>query len=342
MMSSTTEDGATVTVRNPLLVVMQAQAEKEKIRERRRKIRAERRKDRERRRGTGQVGGHVRPTTYTPPPPLLMPSASSSSSSNGGVSFSKKNADINYDVKIVGPKVPWEHKGSKAPSSSSTSSTKGRGMAANGKGASNSDSEVGTRRGKATKEEMANGNAAMSPAQQLLMRMYQKKQPQPGKEEEASRAAAAAMVVQHSPQQEKLVAEVAKRVHEASAEGHGGHQQQRTRRRNEEYLVESDLHEICDWLASLKLPVPDYLEPLVMEGFDNMNTIRLLQEEDLIKHVGINKTGHRKKIMYWVHRNRPEGYFDMMSDGEQEDDDQDDYNIMSELNWSSSDSSAAT
>jgi hypothetical protein len=104
-----------------------------------------------------------------------MPSASSSSSSNGGVSFSKKNADINYDVKIVGPKVPWEHKGSKAPSSSSTSSTKGRGMAANGKGASNSDSEVGTRRGKATKEEMANGNAAMSPAQQLLMRMYQKK-----------------------------------------------------------------------------------------------------------------------------------------------------------------------
>lgn len=289
----------------------------------------------------------MRPTTYTPPPPLLMPSASSSSSSNGGVSFSKKNADINYDVKIVGPKVPWEHKGSKAPTSSSTSSTKGRGMAANGKGASNSDSEVGTRRGKATKEEMANGNAAMSPAQQLLMRMYQKKAAAAGrakgKEEEASRAAAAAMVVQHSPQQEKLVAEVAKRVHEAAAEGHGGHhQQQRTRRRNEEYLVESDLHEICDWLASLKLPVPDYLEPLVMEGFDNMNTIRLLQEEDLIKHVGINKTGHRKKIMYWVHRNRPEGYFDMMSDGEQEDDDQDDYNIMSELNWSSSDSSAAT
>jgi hypothetical protein len=159
-------------------------------------------------------------------------------------------------------------------------------------------------------------------------------------EEEARAAAAAAAPVPHSPQQEKLVAEVARRVHE-TADGGGGAAAMR-RRNEEEYLVESDLHEICDWLASLKLPVADYLEPLVLEGFDNLNTIRLLQEDDLIKHVGINKTGHRKKIMYWVHRNRPEGYFDMMSDGEQEDDDQDDYNIMSELNWSSSDSSAAT
>lgn len=108
-----------------------------------------------------------------------------------------------------------------------------------------------------------------------------------------------------------------------------------------DYLVESDLHEICDWLVLLKLPPQEYLEPLVLEGYDNMHTIRLLQEEDLIKHVGVSKTGHRKKIMHWVLRNRPEGYYDMMSDNEQEGE-QDDYNIMTDINFSSSDSSAAT
>lgn len=137
--------------------------------------------------------------------------------------------------------------------------------------------------------------------------------------------------VQRTPAQEKLVSEVARRVQEATVgSGVSG-----------DYLVESDLHEICDWLASLKLPAQDYLEPLVLEGFDNMHTIRLLQEEDLIKHVGITKTGHRKKIMHWVLRNRPEGYYDMMSDNEEEVD-ADDYNIMTDINWSSSDSSAAT
>jgi len=373
------EDGAMVTVRNPLLVVMQAQAEKEKIRERRRKIRAERRKERERRRGSGQL--HLRPTTYTPPPPLIMPTLAPSA---GGVSFSKKNTDINYDVKILGPKVPWEH-GPKKKGQRSSSARMG-GVTSNG---SNSDSELGTRRSaKGSKEDLMNG---MSPAQQLLMRMHQKKaatgthdpprtplqnrpnytficvlpllffsrplplllgwisNPPPhnyavlpcgqkkkkkwpltvglptagnkakGKEENKDLSA-------HSPQQQKLVAEVAKRVHEAGGYANGA-----------EYLVESDLHEICDWLAALKLPAQDYLENLAMEGFDNIGTIRLLQEEDLIKHVGITKTGHRKKIMQWVHYNRPEGYFDMMSDSEQEYD-KDDYHIMTDLQLSSSDS----
>lgn len=86
-------------MRNPLLIVMERNAEKQKIRERRKKIREERRKsDRKR------ANSHHRPS-YTLPLPNPLPPQN--------VSFAKRNADINQEIKILGPNVPWEHSGRK-------------------------------------------------------------------------------------------------------------------------------------------------------------------------------------------------------------------------------------
>lgn len=44
---------------------------------------------------------------------------------------------------------------------------------------------------------------------------------------------------------------------------------------DEDYMLDSELHEICGWLNALKLPT-EYLDLFVLEGFDNLATIRYL------------------------------------------------------------------
>jgi len=48
----------------------------------------------------------------------------------------------------------------------------------------------------------------------------------------------------------------------------------------------------------LNLPL-SYTELFMRDGFDDMDTVRLVSENDLIS-LGITQTGHRKKIMHWV------------------------------------------
>ncbi len=62
------------------------------------------------------------------------------------------------------------------------------------------------------------------------------------------------------PQQEKLVKELLQKMEDDE---------------DEDYMLDSELHEICGWLNALKLPT-EYLDLFVLEGFDNLATIRYL------------------------------------------------------------------
>jgi len=56
--------------------------------------------------------------------------------------------------------------------------------------------------------------------------------------------------------------------------------------------------EIREWIQQMHLP-DEYVEALVADGFDDLNTIKLISEADL-QDLGITKTGHRKKILHWA------------------------------------------
>ncbi|ELR19372.1 SAM domain (Sterile alpha motif) domain containing protein [Acanthamoeba castellanii str. Neff] len=62
-----------------------------------------------------------------------------------------------------------------------------------------------------------------------------------------------------------------------------------------------DEKKIKAWLNELNLPA-EYLRLFQQDGFDDMNTIQLITEEELAD-IGISKTGHRKRIMRWVKQN---------------------------------------
>eukprot|EP01087_Luapelamoeba_hula_P010348 TRINITY_DN2736_c0_g1_i1.p1 TRINITY_DN2736_c0_g1~~TRINITY_DN2736_c0_g1_i1.p1 ORF type:complete len:1531 (-),score=303.15 TRINITY_DN2736_c0_g1_i1:66-4658(-) len=58
------------------------------------------------------------------------------------------------------------------------------------------------------------------------------------------------------------------------------------------------IQEISAWLDSLVLP-QEYLGLLVNEGFEDLETIKMVSEKDLVD-IGIDKLGHRRKILRWV------------------------------------------
>ena len=62
--------------------------------------------------------------------------------------------------------------------------------------------------------------------------------------------------------------------------------------------------EMTAWLKGLNLP-ETYCALFMRDGFDDLDTIKLVSEADLI-NIGISQTGHRKKIMHWVINNPAE------------------------------------
>jgi len=75
------------------------------------------------------------------------------------------------------------------------------------------------------------------------------------------------------------------------------------------YLRELGLLEIAEWLKKMHMP-PNYLELLVSVGADDMESLCLLQEEDLAK---IPNPNNAKKIAEWMAKNRPENYLEVLS-----------------------------
>jgi len=63
----------------------------------------------------------------------------------------------------------------------------------------------------------------------------------------------------------------------------------------------AEIQKMKDWLIQLKLPI-EYLDLLVDDGFDDLESMKLITEEDLIQ-LGIVKTGHRRKITNWIANN---------------------------------------
>ena len=60
-------------------------------------------------------------------------------------------------------------------------------------------------------------------------------------------------------------------------------------------------NEVKAWLRN-DLKLPQYIDNFMDEGWDNIDTIvHELEENDLVE-MGINKKGHRKKIMLWIKR----------------------------------------
>lgn len=55
---------------------------------------------------------------------------------------------------------------------------------------------------------------------------------------------------------------------------------------------------VKEWLSGLQLP-GEYLDLFVKDGFDDLEAVRLITNDDLVE-IGIQKTGHRKKVMHWV------------------------------------------
>eukprot|EP01088_Endostelium_zonatum_P016132 TRINITY_DN4234_c0_g1_i2.p1 TRINITY_DN4234_c0_g1~~TRINITY_DN4234_c0_g1_i2.p1 ORF type:complete len:1257 (-),score=408.02 TRINITY_DN4234_c0_g1_i2:170-3940(-) len=56
--------------------------------------------------------------------------------------------------------------------------------------------------------------------------------------------------------------------------------------------------EMIRWLKEMKLP-SNYYHLFTNDGFDDLGTIKLMTDDDLL-NVGISKTGHRKRILYWI------------------------------------------
>ncbi len=73
------------------------------------------------------------------------------------------------------------------------------------------------------------------------------------------------------------------------------------RSRDSERAEDSEDVEMVEWLEELSLPL-EYLKYLKEDGFDDLTTVRMITEKELLS-VGIIKTGHRKKIMNWVLNN---------------------------------------
>lgn len=59
------------------------------------------------------------------------------------------------------------------------------------------------------------------------------------------------------------------------------------------------VEEIREWMTQQMHLPEEYVELLVQDGFDDLNTIKLVSEVDL-QELGITKTGHRKKILHWA------------------------------------------
>lgn len=78
------------------------------------------------------------------------------------------------------------------------------------------------------------------------------------------------------------------------------------------YLDAEALDVLQKWLHDLRLPVEEYLKLFISQGFDNLQTIALLKEDD-IAQIGITKIGHRKKIMFWAQNHRPPHYEELMN-----------------------------
>lgn len=70
----------------------------------------------------------------------------------------------------------------------------------------------------------------------------------------------------------------------------------------EEAQKGADSDQVDDWLCTA-VKLPQYLELFISEGFEDMDSIETLKEQDL-EEMGISKKGHRNKIMRFVKRLR--------------------------------------
>ena len=100
------------------------------------------------------------------------------------------------------------------------------------------------------------------------------------------------------------------------------------------YLDEDALDVLQKWLIELRLPVDEYLKMFLSQGFDNLQTIALLKEED-IAEIGVTKIGHRKKIMFWAQNHRPPHWQELMANPEYDwnEDDEDLCRMNSFTSW---------
>ena len=60
-------------------------------------------------------------------------------------------------------------------------------------------------------------------------------------------------------------------------------------------------NEVSEWLMN-DVELPQYINIFMEEGYDKMDTIIQTMDEEDLKEIGINKRGHRKRIMFYVNR----------------------------------------
>eukprot|EP01084_Bolivina_argentea_P240455 403961_1 len=71
-------------------------------------------------------------------------------------------------------------------------------------------------------------------------------------------------------------------------------------KKEEKHMEEN---EVQLWLTN-ELNLPQYIANFMNDGWDDMDTIiNELKDDDLLE-MGINKTGHRRKIVLWIKRNK--------------------------------------
>ena len=75
--------------------------------------------------------------------------------------------------------------------------------------------------------------------------------------------------------------------------------EQKTEERKENKIEKKSIVLVKDWLT-VTVDLPEYFDAFINEGYDDMITItETIEEQDLID-IGIQKRGHRKKILLFI------------------------------------------
>eukprot|EP01090_Pellita_catalonica_P002614 TRINITY_DN12189_c0_g2_i1.p1 TRINITY_DN12189_c0_g2~~TRINITY_DN12189_c0_g2_i1.p1 ORF type:complete len:116 (-),score=13.86 TRINITY_DN12189_c0_g2_i1:4-351(-) len=67
---------------------------------------------------------------------------------------------------------------------------------------------------------------------------------------------------------------------------------------NKNEKIDQEIYRMRSWLRDMKLP-ETYINILVNDGFDDLESLALATDQDLLA-LGITKTGHRRKITHGI------------------------------------------